>query len=184
MNPYNPPQANLDLLELPVADQPLATRLRRLGAVLIDFVIVAVIMFAVVAAGIFAGITLHLTAVPVTTFITGHPDLFGFGSLALALLVISVLFVNGQTPGKRWLGIKIVRMDGSACSKSRYIFKRVLPVTLLAKVINLALLGHGGLSTFGIGSVLPVIDDLLIFSAARRCLHDRIADTKVIDVRQ
>src|SRR5882757_3093202 len=88
----------------------------------------------------------------------------------IAWCVITAWFVaaNGQSIGKRLVGIKVVRTDGSRASFAR--------IFLLRNVVN------------GLPNFLPylgwlyqlVIDPLFIFQDSRRCLHDMIADTIVV----
>lgn len=75
---------------------------------------------------------------------------------------------NGQSIGKRLVGIKIVRTDGSRASLAR--------IFLLRNVVS------------GLPNLLPylgllyqlIIDPIFIFQDSRRCLHDMIADTIVV----
>ena len=70
---------------------------------------------------------------------------------------------NGQSIGKKACGIKVTRRDGSPVSLSRLVWLR--------NVLN------------GLIALVPfygIIDALFIFSEARRCLHDHIADTIVV----
>lgn len=71
-----------------------------------------------------------------------------------------------QSIGKRWLGIRVVRSDGSPVDGGRMLLLR----NGLWLVLNIIT----GLSS--------LIDVLFIFSEQRRCLHDHVADTKVIEV--
>jgi uncharacterized RDD family membrane protein YckC len=80
-----------------------------------------------------------------------------------------MLYRSGQTIGKRALDIAVVRSDGSPVALSRYIFLRVAPMWLLG-LIPL------------VGRFIGLVDPLLIFGKERRCLHDLIADTIVVDV--
>jgi uncharacterized RDD family membrane protein YckC len=74
---------------------------------------------------------------------------------------------NGQSIGKRLVGIKVVRSDGSAASFGR--------IFLLRNVVNALpnLLPYAGW-------LYQLIDPLLIYQDSRQCLHDRIADTIVV----
>ena len=89
------------------------------------------------------------------------------GFLAVVGVNIYWLHLYGQTIGKRLLGIKVVRGDGSHCSVLRVIFARWLPVTLLGAI---PLLGY----------IVSLVDPLMIFRSDYRCLHDLIADTLVV----
>lgn len=89
--------------------------------------------------------------------------------LDLILVAIMTVFVhrNGQTIGKKWLGIKDVRSDGSRATLGRIFWLRYFVNTLLT-VIPL------------VGSLYALVDALMIFGEAKRCCHDYIADTIVI----
>lgn len=89
------------------------------------------------------------------------------GFFAVVGVNIYWLHQFGQTIGKRLLGIKVVRGDGSHCSVLRVIFARWLPVTLLGAI---PLLGY----------IVSLVDPLMIFRSDYRCLHDLIADTLVV----
>lgn len=91
--------------------------------------------------------------------------------LMLGLFVVNCVMLHrtGQTIGKRVLDIAVVRSDGSPITLLRYIFLRVVPVSLLGAVPL-------------VGRFVGLIDPLLIFGKERRCLHDLIADTIVVDI--
>ena len=74
---------------------------------------------------------------------------------------------NGQTIGKKLLGIKITDLDGRLLNLSPMMIKRYLPISV-AGVIPLA------------GQFLVIIDVLFIFRKDKRCVHDLIAGTKVV----
>jgi uncharacterized RDD family membrane protein YckC len=87
----------------------------------------------------------------------------------IAWCVITAWFVaaNGQSIGKRMVGIKVVRTDGSRASFAR--------IFLLRNVVN-------ALPNFlpYVGWLYQLADPLLIYQESRQCLHDKIADTKVV----
>ncbi|EDN69981.1 conserved hypothetical protein, membrane [Beggiatoa sp. PS] len=91
--------------------------------------------------------------------------------LFLTTLVINMitLYQNGQTVGKLMLSIKIVCVDGSRAGLLRILFLRYFPIKLLFGIP-------------AIGFLFYLIDTLLIFQSSRRCLHDLIAGTIVINV--
>lgn len=93
-----------------------------------------------------------------------------FGGMGLGLVVgVSIQIVMqvrlGQSVGKRLLGLKVVRVDGSACELWRLILLRNVAVHALAQLCGF----------------VGIIDALMIFSAQQRCLHDLMADTVVIE---
>lgn len=99
------------------------------------------------------------------------------GIILLGLLILLVLFVincvllhrHGQTIGKRALDIAILRSNGDRMELWRYLFMRMLPMGLLGAIPYL-------------GGLVALVDPLLIFGKDRRCLHDLIADTIVVDI--
>ena len=90
------------------------------------------------------------------------------GFLAAAGLFIYNLMLlgdNGQTLGKRWLNIRILRSDGSDADFGRIFGLRMFVPWVLGAL-------------FGPFFVLP--DLLFIFGNEKRCLHDMMADTIVV----
>jgi uncharacterized RDD family membrane protein YckC len=87
--------------------------------------------------------------------------------VAIGLIVWNCLWLHesGQTPGKRAMGIRIVCRDGSRATLGRLVGLRLFAMFLIIMV-------------FGVLSAL--VDKLLIFGDERRCLHDLIADTIVV----
>jgi uncharacterized RDD family membrane protein YckC len=158
-NPYAAPSANL-------ADAyfneglALAERLTRLFAVLLDTVVVFI-----AAIPLFVFMTLSMQGKSATLWAM----LGGLAVLALSVYNLFLLYQSGQTIGKKLLGIKILRTDGSRCSLPRIIFMRSMLIGIL-----------GGIPF--IGPLISLTDVLLIFRDNRLCLHDQIADTIVVKV--
>jgi len=89
---------------------------------------------------------------------------------------IVLLYKYGQTVGKKVMGIRVVRMDGSRVSFARFFFLRGLAIGVIGAVVG----GIGGAMHIKFaGNIVTLVDYLMIFGAARRCLHDFIADTQV-----
>lgn len=164
LNPYAPPQTNPEPPRTP-ENAVLATPFERLGAAILD----ALILMAVI-------IPLEW----VTGFIGRAGRGFSVSFLAEQIVWSAVglgvwaavnwtALQNGQTIGKRVAKLRIVRKDGSPIPAVRIITHRMLPVQVAA-IIPV------------VGSILVLIDSLLIFRRARNTLHDDIADTKVIRV--
>jgi len=176
-NRFAPPRAQVQDQQDGEARMVTATRLSRFLAVLVDSVVPAAI-------GILIGVAVaipayeryrqqHAPGIAPPPLGTAHHLTLAWawvGGLALlAYFVYSAVLVYryGQTFGKRMLGIRVVRMDGSRVTLPRFFFLRWLPVTLLGLVPVLQ---------YFVG----LLDALLIFRASSRCLHDDIADTQVV----
>ncbi|GAB1595143.1 RDD family protein [Lysobacter claricitrinus] len=97
----------------------------------------------------------------------------GFLWLGLAIWNIVWMAQHAQTVGKRFVGIRVVRSDGSPVGFWRLLLLRGVAMNLLC---NLA-----GRAVPAASTVLWLVDVLFIFGEERRCLHDRIADTIVVD---
>jgi uncharacterized RDD family membrane protein YckC len=165
-NPYAAPGAVVDDVPAFRGDEleaRKASRGQRFGAAFLDGLLgalctVPLYMYVLAAQG------------KTTPFAASGPILGICGLLGLVVIVINCMLLhrNGQTIGKRALGIKTVRKDGSRVELTRFIFIRWLPVTLL------------GLIPF-VGGLVGLVDACMIFGNEKRCLHDLIADTIVIE---
>jgi len=129
---------------------------RRFSAKFIDGLIVGVVN-AVISA--FLGAALASAGKIVVQVVV---QLVGI-SLTLAYLVYFIR-KNDATPGKKAMGLRLLRADGSKLSKRRIIGRHFAEY-----LSSLTLL---------IGYLMAAFD-----KEQRRALHDRIADTRVIDVR-
>jgi uncharacterized RDD family membrane protein YckC len=76
----------------------------------------------------------------------------------------------GQTIGKRIMGLRIVRSDGARATLVRLVFPRTIGPAVISAIPI-------------VGSLFWLIDSLMVFTRDRRTLHDRMADTIVIDLR-
>jgi uncharacterized RDD family membrane protein YckC len=87
--------------------------------------------------------------------------------LAWCVITAWLVAANGQSIGKRMVGIKVVRTDGSRASFAR--------IFLLRNAANALpnLLPY-------VGWLYQLVDPLLIYQESRQCLHDKIADTIVV----
>jgi uncharacterized RDD family membrane protein YckC len=144
----------------------LAGRGTRLLAILVDAVL----------AGLAFGAIALLT--PINVF-NPRPGSSGLAGVLLVNVVLGfiiflvihgyLLATRGQTVGKALLKIRIVRSDGSPASFGRIVGLRYLPTSIVAPIPF-------------VGAVYSLVDSLLIFRQSRRCLHDNIADTIVVNV--
>lgn len=161
-NPYEPPKSDLTPQPNPNDVVVLATRGSRFGAALLDGLILLVILIPVqYMLGVYDGFP---NIQPTLT----DQLLGGLAGIA-AYTIINGKFLaeNGQTLGKKALGIRIVNMDGSKPTLVDIVVKRYTPLTFIGLVPV-------------VGPFLGLINALLIFGGAHRCGHDLIAGTKVI----
>jgi|HubBroStandDraft_1064217.scaffolds.fasta_scaffold11164_3 uncharacterized RDD family membrane protein YckC len=173
-NNYAPPKSAVADLAGDSDDPEKASRLSRFIATLVDLVL---LNLPFVPSYVVAGPALmalarqrQLTIVGGLTEIYRAGAVF-FGGLLIyvVLLVIIAMLVhkNGQSIGKKWLGIKDVRTDGSRASFSRIFWLRWFVNSLLMRIPL-------------IGGFYGLVDALMIFGPAQRCCHDYIADTIVV----
>jgi len=163
---YAPPQAQVaDVASSFRASGQLATRWRRLGAYLIDVVIAVGILMLLDWFTPF-GARAGRNDLGLWT-----PDWIAFAVECGIFLLLNgyLLTKHGQTLGKALLKIRIVRTNGNKVSAVRIIGLRY-GLGMVSSAALLPALAYG------------VIDSLFIFRKSRRCLHDLIADTTVVNV--
>ena len=148
-----------------------AERLTRLLAVIID--------------GMIVGIPMLGLAIAVPVFFAPAPGATSFEGIDTTLLVVLgaafLLYVlgfsayqiywlwkNGQTLGKKLMKIRIVRNDGAPAELWRLLLLRFLVPGLIGAVPF-------------VGGLFSLADPVFIFGEQKRCLHDLIADTIVVD---
>jgi len=164
-NPYAAPAARLSALVSGPDDVP-AERGQRLAAVIVDSLVYFAVYLPVLAGAIISAAGQQDSSdTPVALIIGGVVSLAG--ALGLVGYTIHLVIRNGQTIGKRALGIRVVRLDGSPIGLGRSFWLRNFVPGLL-----------GAVPFFG--AIVSLVDILMIFGEDRRCLHDKIADTKVI----
>ncbi|MGN7725454.1 RDD family protein [Luteimonas sp. 22616] len=147
----------------------LAGRWARLGAAIID----GIIMLAVVMPVMYMGGYMQAA-----TAAAQAGEQVPFGTTLMWAVIGFVIFVvvqgfplnaTGQTWGKKALKIKIVDLAGNKPPLGRLLGLRYLPIQVASNVPM-------------IGPVLALVDVLLIFRNDRRCGHDLIAGTRVVHV--
>lgn len=88
-------------------------------------------------------------------------------ALPLSIYQWMLISRTGQTIGKKWMRIRVVKLDGSPVSFGDGVATREW-VTQALNFIPC------------VGPLVNLVGYLMIFGEGRRCLHDRIAGTKVI----
>jgi uncharacterized RDD family membrane protein YckC len=159
----------------------LATWGSRFGAYLIDAFLFGLLAWAVMVP---VGVALGLTVSEAAEFfgrISPLPESIAeptpfYVAFAIQLLIpgialaLALLRMGGQSPGKRALGIQVVRADGRPLD-SQTAFRREVAV----KVVLLSLVA---LVTFGLGWLLNYLWPL--WDRQHRAGHDAIVGTRVV----
>jgi uncharacterized RDD family membrane protein YckC len=179
VNPFAPPTANIDVnAPLPVAEGGLvpATRMSRLGGSMLDGLLFGVALVPAIVIGVtqgaLAGASQGKEVSPL--WWVGASPLQILSIIAwIALIAYQAYLVTktGQSIGKRVARTRIVRVDGGPAGFVKGVLLR------------------GWL--FGVFSMVPAVgrfiglaDALFIFGGERRCLHDRLAGTRVVVAQQ
>ena len=168
-NPFAPPRAAVDDGYTPEDSMVTAGRGARFGAMILDVLPYGAIgIVAAIAMPAYVAYTRsHGGSTDGSAGLAVVGGLAGLGLLAFMIYSASLVYLYGQTFGKKLMGIRVVRMDGSRVAFSRFFFLRYLPVALLSSIPV-------------VGSIVALVDCVLIFRDSSRCLHDDIADTQVV----
>ena len=104
------------------------------------------------------------------------------GWLGILAAQIWLLVTRAQTIGKQAMDIYIMRTDGTI-PHIGWLLVREFAIPLVALLLQyMAKVNHDAAGLFfGVtGSLLWLIDTLFIFGPTRRCLHDYLAGTHVV----
>jgi uncharacterized RDD family membrane protein YckC len=178
-NPFRPPvhEEPPSGAELGAAGAPwVASRSTRFGAAIIDNIAISIGSAGVgYAFGALVGVSGFWNVL--VEYVLG---------LVVTCIVQILLFRDGQSLGKRITNIRIVEhATGRTASVARILGLRILPLMLLsyATFFVLGWAYPGRVIFVGAAAlVLSLVDVLPIFGGERRCLHDYLAGTKVVEV--
>ncbi len=166
-NPYAPPQAAVADIAAPGGAEKGGRGTRLVAAIVDGFVAMAMIYVPLLIGGGMSGAFNMAgsgnSVAFMTALMTGGGVFALIGFLAWCVITYMLVKRNGQTIAKKWMGIKVVRADGSPASVGRIFWLR--------NFVN---------GILGIIPLYGIIDLLWIFGEESRCLHDKIADTIVI----
>lgn len=165
-NPYTTPQA----VVADMGDGELADRGARLGAAIIDGLILMAILLPLMFFGGYFSAAMDAAAQGRQVGI-GTTLMWGLIGLAVFVAVQFVpLNANGQTWGKKVLGIKIVDLAGGKPPVGKLIGLRYLPMQVAGAIPV-------------VGPIIGLVNILMIFRGDRRCGHDLIAGTRVVTAK-
>ena len=147
----------------------LASLKKRLGAANIDVLIAFSILIAIaMITGFWDNVIPRLLRGILPT-VNDMLIVFLSGQVVFLLLNGMLLANYGQTIGKRLMKIKIVDLQGDQVGISKLYFLRYLFFSLVSQVPQ-------------VGGLIGLVDILFIFGKERRCLHDLLAGTRVVNV--
>jgi uncharacterized RDD family membrane protein YckC len=142
----------------------LASRGKRLGGVLIDGLILMVILVPVILA---TGVLQQAFAGRQVTI--GQQVTYGLlGTVVFLLLNGYLLATRGKTIGKVAVGTRIVDLQGQLPPLGKLLVLRYF-IPWMAGTIPI------------VGGLFSLIDALFIFGRERRCIHDHLAGTRVVN---
>jgi uncharacterized RDD family membrane protein YckC len=175
-NPYAPPAAEVADVAVVPGHIERASRLSRLGAVILDSIVGGLLVYVPMMIGFVIAGSPFTVSSPQT--VEANPQMFliplglaAIGAMVWAGLTIWYVLANGQTIGKKIVGIKVVRADGTRASFPRILFLRNGINTLV------------GFIPF-VGIAYAIVDALFIFREDERCIHDLLADTIVVQAQR
>jgi uncharacterized RDD family membrane protein YckC len=160
-NPYAPPRARVRDIAAKSTELVPAERSTRLGAAMVDSLIFSAMVYIPLLIGMMFLSTDDPEAVG-TAMLAGMGLAF-LGFVVWTWLTLKQMSATGQSLAKKYFNIKVVRSDGSPASLGNLIWKRN-GLTWILSLIP----GYG------------VVELLFIFGEKRQCLHDRMADTIVV----
>lgn len=168
-NPYAAPKANV--LPAAAANVQLASLGKRLGAFLLDALVGMMvcgipyfILMMELEAGGKNGQTPEFTPTAIGSLVC-----LVLGGLALLIVNLVLLTTRGQSLAKMWLGIRIVsHPDAQLPGFVRAVLLRAFVNGLIGAVPC-------------IGFLYSIVDGCFVFRDDRRCIHDLIAGTQVIE---
>ena len=173
-NRYAPPRAGLADPAAPddTGGRSYGGRWRRFFAGMIDALFNCAIIFPVMFASI--GFDGYVAAIVRVTQGGSKWDMYAAlfrasapGYVVLILIQGSLLYLFGQSVGKKLLGLRIVRMDGSRVGFPRLFFVRSGSAAVVGFIPS-------------VGGLLALVDAGMIFRDSHQALHDQIADTVVV----
>lgn len=150
-----------------LADAPrLATRVSRLFAAVVDgFFLFA---FGLAAAFVAFQVPRDMSGSGLWLWVWG-------GIMAVwAAINVFLLVESGQTIGKSIVGLRIERLNGD---RAGFLHVVLLRYVVMAMIVAFA----GAALGSGAENLIWLVDALFLFGPSQRCLHDRLADTRVVD---
>lgn len=155
---YTPPQSV-------VLESVLASRWKRLWASLIDgATLLAILVPIIIFTGGFSGLSEGVRPSSAYSILIGAISIAAFFFINANLLIKS-----GQTWGKKIVKIRIVDLNDEIPTMKKHLLKRYAAYFLPGQIPV-------------VGQLIGLLNILMIFGNQKRCAHDYIAGTKVVEV--
>ncbi len=112
--------------------------------------------------------------------------------LTISYFVVLTYFMNGQTLGKKLMNLKIVSISNKKLTMNNYLIRGLLINTILMNVLGIIFiiglnkenyLKVNDITTYVFGIIYIVTFGMILFREDKRGLHDYLAGTKVISVK-
>jgi len=161
-NPYAPPRARVRDVVVKTQAIVLAQPSARLGAAIVDSLIFTALVYLPLILGTVIAGAGDNTAAPGFVFLGLGLAFVGF--VVFSWLTLRQMSATGQSLAKKYFNIKVVLSDGSRAPLSTLIIRRNLLTWILSFIPGYA-----------------IIEVLFIFRERRQCLHDRMANTIVVE---
>lgn len=169
---------------------------RRFAAYLVDWYLGALataLPVSVVSMKLFGTVQNQniMTFQPPFGLIAGALGLF---AALIYYVAVPVLLWRGQTPGKRWLKIKIVSGDGQEAGIGQLIIRQLLGIIVVeGSLVSASTIWHQMVSiAIGIEVVRPLmyagmavslVSAVLVLMGRRRAIHDMLGGTMVVSCK-
>ncbi|WP_437905483.1 RDD family protein [Sorangium sp. So ce327] len=165
-NPYQPPTALEPKTDSERAYDGSASRMSRFWAAMIDAVLALIIFVPLQYLG---GVYRDFPKVSEPPF--PQSLLWALAGFVLTLVLHGTFLArSAQTIGKKALNIQIVNAsDGKPAAFGTIVLRRLLPTSVVTLIPY-------------VGAVLSLVNVLFIFRKDRRCVHDHIAGTRVVNL--
>ncbi|HAG94693.1 MAG: hypothetical protein CMK83_22450 [Pseudomonadales bacterium] len=160
-NRFQTPDSNL--IDQNEVELQLASRWARLGASILDAIIMMIpLMLVLYLTGFFDQVLEGEEPSMMMNLVMGL-----VGVVVFAAINFKFLLESGQTVGKKALGIKIVDLEGELPSVQQHLLVRYA-----------VYFGLGYIPM--VGGLLSLVNVLFVFRGDKRCLHDLAAKTMVV----
>ena len=142
----------------------------RVGATLLDVLVLLVLAVVLIAPGVVLTAVSEGGALGIVLLVVG----------VLAFFVVSLLYAsffmqrdgehNGQTLGKQWVGVRVIRVDGQPFGWGGALLRELAIKQLLFGMVG------------GLFLSIPTVLDWLwpLWDDENRALHDMVASTRVV----